>query len=60
MLIQHSYDENILGPNAGATDVGGDIFLGAKSLQNGPFIFHVEVRQRTEGSAERVGICLLL
>lgn len=35
-------------------------FPWTKRLQNGPFIFCAERRQRTEGSEGRVGICLLL
>lgn len=43
-MVQHSYEENILGPNVGDTDVDENIFLKAKRVQSGPLLFHMEER----------------
>lgn len=42
LLVQHSYEENTLGPNVGATDVDGNIFLGVKRVESGPLLFHMK------------------
>lgn len=42
LLVQHSYEENTLGPNVGATDVDGNIFLGVKRVESGPPLFRMK------------------
>lgn len=57
-FIQHSYEENILGPNPGVPEVDGDILFGVKRLQNGPFRSHMEGRQELKTLKKQCGFWL--